>query len=119
MGTYTEFYIMPVKSAKLDAYRRFAEESGKAWRKHGALSVAEFIADDAKPGTQTSFPQSVKLEPDEVVAVAVITFPSLEDRARIKDAVMQDPVFANMTPNTVPVDGKRMFWGGFTTLISA
>lgn len=32
---------------------------------------------------------------------------------------MKDPVFANMAPDAVPVDGKRMFWGGFKPLVDA
>lgn len=118
MSGYTEFYVVPIKKHRLDDYRSFAEKTGKLWRAHGALSVAEFIADDAKAGVQTSFPQAVHLEPDEIVGVAMIEFASREDCARIKDAFVRDPVFANMDPIDVPVDGKRMFWGGFTTLLT-
>jgi PhnB protein len=117
MTTFTEFYVMPVKKARLEDYRQFAEASSKAWRAHGALCVTEYIAEDAKPGVHTSFPRSVKLEDDEVVAVATLVFRSREDCARIKAAVMKDPVFANMGPGTVPVDGKRMFWGGFKPIV--
>jgi PhnB protein len=117
MTTYTEFYVMPVKSAKLDAYRRFAEASRNVWLAHGALEVTEYVADDAKPGLHTSFPQSVQLEADESVAIAVLQFRSRDECARIKAAVMKDPVFANMTPDTVPIDGRRMFWGGFKPFV--
>ncbi len=117
MNTYSEFYVLPVKKARLDDYRRFAEASAKVWRAKGALAVTEYVAEDAKAGAHTSFPQSVKLEADEIVAVAEIVFRSREDCARIKDAVMKDPVFANMTPDTIPVDGKRMFWGGFKPIV--
>ncbi|MEQ1612061.1 MAG: DUF1428 family protein [Hyphomicrobiaceae bacterium] len=117
MNTYTDVYVMPVKAARLEDYRRFAEESRKVWLAHGALSVTEYIADDAKPGVHTSFPQSVKLEADEIVVVAVLTFRSREDGARIKAAVMKDPVFADMGPDTIPVDGKRMFFGGFKPFV--
>ena len=67
MNTYTDFYVMPVKTARLEDYRYFAAESRKVWLAHGALSVTEYIADDAKPGVYTSFPQSVKLEADDLV----------------------------------------------------
>ena len=115
--SYTEFYVLPVLSARLDDYRRFAEGTAQAWLRHGALRVTEYIASDAKTGVHTSFPQAVKLEPDEVVAVGVIVYESAEACARIKAAVMADPVFANMDPDAVPVDGKRMFWGGFESFI--
>jgi uncharacterized protein YbaA (DUF1428 family) len=118
MSTYTEVYVLPVKAARIEDYRRFAEASGKVWRQHGALAVTEYVADDAKPGVHTSFPQALKLEADELVAVATISFPSREECLRIKGAVMQDPLFADMGPDTIPVDGKRMFWAGFTTLVA-
>ena len=44
-------------------------------------------------------------------------FRSREDSVRIKDTVMKDPLFANMAPDAVPVDGKRMFWGGFKPIV--
>ena len=115
--TYTDLYVMPVKAARIEDYRRFAADSRKVWLAHGALSVTEYIADDAKPGVHTSFPQSVKLEADECVAVAVLTFASREDCARVKAAVFKDPMFANMGPDTIPVDGKRMFFGGFIPFV--
>ncbi len=118
MRTYTDFYVLPVKKAGLETYRQFAEATAKVWCKHGALEAIEFVADDAKSGVHTSFPQAVALESDEAVVVARITFASRADRDRINAAVMSDPVFAGMSPD-LPVDGKRMFWGGFTTLVEA
>ncbi len=115
-NTYVECYILPVKTARLDAYQRFAEKSGDLWLAHGALAVTEYVADDAKSGVRTSFPQSVQLEPDETVVVALITFASRADCHRIKAAVMNDPAMSALFPD-IPVDGSRMFWGGFTTLV--
>lgn len=117
MSRYIDVYVLPVKRDKIDDYRKFAEASGKIWRQHGALEVVEVIAEDVKPGTHTSFPQSVKLEADEVVVVSWIAFRSREDRDRINPLVMKDPLFAEMGPDLVPVDGKRMFWGGFKSLV--
>ncbi len=117
MNTYTDVYVMPVKAARIEDYQRFADASRKVWLAHGALSVTEYIADDAKPGVHTSFPQSVKLEPDEIVAIAVLTFRSREDCTRVKTAVFKDPLFASMGPDTIPVDGKRMFFGGFKPFV--
>ena len=77
----------------------------------GVSKVVEVIAEDVKSGVHTSFPQAVKLEPDEIVVVSWISFRSREDRDRINPLVMKDPLFANMGPDTIPVDGKRMFWG--------
>ena len=43
---------------------------------------------------------------------------SRRDRTRINAALMQDPrLKAMMDPKTMPFDPKRMFWGGFKTLV--
>ena len=59
-----------------------ARKAGKVWREHGALEYLECIADDVKPGKLTSFPQSVKLKPGEVVC----SRGSSTSRARIATA---------------------------------
>ena len=80
MGKYVDGFVMPVPKANLEAYRRIAEDAGKVWREYGALEYTECVADDVKPGEVTSFPQSVKLEPDETVVFAWIVYESREHR---------------------------------------
>src|SRR5262245_35451913 len=117
MNRYVDEYVLPLPKAKIDDYRKLAERAGKLWREHGALEYVECIADDVKPGQLTSFPQSVALKPDETVVIGHIVFESREHRDRVNDKVMKDPRFAGMDPKTMPFDAKRMFWGGFETLI--
>ena len=68
MAHYVDGFVVPVPRRNLDAYRRMAERAGKVWMEHGALQYWECIGDDVKPGKVTSFPQSVQLKDDEVVA---------------------------------------------------
>ena len=76
------------------------------------------ISDDAQPGKVTSFPQAVQLKDGEVIALAWVVYRNKEDRDRISKAVMEDPQLkASMDPSKMPFDGKRMFWGGFETII--
>ena len=90
-------------------YRKLADLSAKVWREHAALSLAEYQADDARPGVITSFPQSVKLEKDETVFVSFITYRSREHRDEVNALVMQDPRIRELDPKTMPFDGQRMF----------
>ena len=84
---YVDGYVLPVPKKKLQAYRRMARKAGKIWREHGALQVRECVADDVKPGKVTS-------------------------------KVMKDKRLASMMdPKAMPFDGKRMFWGGFKTVV--
>ena len=115
---YVDGFVVPVPVNKLAAYRRMAQRAGKVWMEHGALEYVECVADDVKPGKHTSFPQSVKLKPDETVVFSYVVYKSRAQRDRIMARVMKDPRLAEMMdPKTMPFDGKRMFWGGFKTLV--
>jgi uncharacterized protein YbaA (DUF1428 family) len=91
---YVDGFVLPVPRKKLAAYRRMAKYAGRIWMECGALQYVECVADDVKPGKWTSFPQSVKLRKGEVVVFSYI-----------------------MDPKNMPFDGKRMFWGGFRTMV--
>jgi uncharacterized protein YbaA (DUF1428 family) len=120
MANYVDGFVIPVPRKNIAAYRRIARKSGKVWREHGALDYVECVADDVKPGKHTSFPQSVKLKPDEVVVFSWIVYKSRRQRDRINAKVMKDPRLASMMdPKAMPFDGKRMFWGGFKVLVNA
>jgi len=95
-----------------------SQKAGKIWREYGALDYRECIADDVAMGKVTSFPRSVKLKPGETVAFSWIVYKSRTQRDRINAKVMADPRLKSMmNPKTLPFDGKRMFYGGFTTLV--
>ena len=118
MTRYVDGFVVPVPKKNLAAYRRMAQRAGKVWREHGALEYVECVADDVKSGKLTSFPQSVKLKPDEVVVFSWITYKSRKQRDSVNAKVMKDPRLADMmNPKNSPFDGKRMFWGGFKTLV--
>ena len=114
---YVDGYVVPVPKKKVAAYRKLAQKAGKIWREHGALAVTECVADDVKPGKLTSFPQAVKLKAGEVVIFSWIVYKSRKERDRINAKVMKDPRIAGMDPKSMPFDGKRMFWGGFKTMV--
>ncbi|HEX4939443.1 MAG TPA: DUF1428 domain-containing protein [Candidatus Kapabacteria bacterium] len=118
MTHYVDGFVLPVPKKNLDAYRKMAQLAGTVWREHGALEYVEWVAEDVKPGTLTSFPQAVKLEEGETVIFAWIRYESRARRDEINAKVMEDPRIKDaFDPNTMPFDGKRMFWGGFEKLV--
>lgn len=118
--SYVDGFVLPVPSKNLAAYRKMARLACKVWMEYGALEYRECVADDVKPGKLTSFPQSVMLKRGEVVVFAYIVYKSRKQRDSIIAKVMADPRLAKfMDPKNCPFDGKRMFWGGFKTLVSA
>lgn len=118
MLPYIDAMVIPVPRAKLDTYKRMSKEWGDAHISHGALYYSDAISDDVQPGKMTSFPQALQLKEDEVIALAWVVYKTKADRDRISKEVMEDPQFkASMEPSNMPFDGKRMFWGGFETVI--
>ena len=117
--SYVDGFVVPVPRERLADYRRLARKADKVWREYGALHYVECVADDVQPGKLTSFPQAVKLRPDEVVVFSWIVYRSRRERDRINRKFMSDPrLHKYMDPKKMPFDGKRMFWGGFKTFVS-
>lgn len=115
---YVDGFVLPVPKKNLAAYRAIARKAGKIWMEYGALEYCECVEDDVKPGKRTSFPQAVKLKPDEVVVFSWIVYKSRAQRDRINAKVMADPrMSAICPPGKMPFDGKRMFWGGFKPIV--
>lgn len=115
---YVDGFVLPVPKKNLEAYKAMARKAGKIWKEYGALEYIECVADDVKPGKLTSFPQGVKLKPDELVVFAWIVFKSRAHRDRVNKKVMADPRLANMMdPKAMPFDSKRMIYGGFKSLV--
>jgi uncharacterized protein YbaA (DUF1428 family) len=115
---YVDGFIVAVPKKNLAAYARMSKKAGKVWREYGALDYREWVADDVKPGKLTSFPQSVKLKPNETVVFSWITYKSRAQRDKINAKVMSDPRLKSvMDGKAMPFDGKRMIYGGFASLV--
>jgi uncharacterized protein YbaA (DUF1428 family) len=117
--TYIDGFVLAVPKANKDAYRKMAEEGWKVYSKHGALRHVECWGDDVPEGKLTSFTIAVQRKDDEVAVFAWIEWPSKEARDRGNAAAMEDfaRLMPEMTPETAPFDGKRMFWGGFQPIV--
>jgi uncharacterized protein YbaA (DUF1428 family) len=119
MPRYVDGFVVPVPKKNVQAYRQMAQKAGRIWREHGALEFRECIGDDVKMGKLTSFPQSVKLKPNETVMFSWIVFKSRAHRDRVNAKVMKDPRLADMMdPKAMPFDAKRMIYGGFKVLVA-
>lgn len=118
---YVDGFVLPVPKKNMKAYTAMAKLACKVWLDHGALDYRECVAENVKPGKVTSFPQSVKLKAGETVVFSWITYKSRKHRDSVMKKVMADPRLAKMMndPKSMPFDGKRMFWGGFDTFVTA
>ena len=118
MAHYVDGFVVPVPEDKLDAYLDLARAAGRLWREYGALEFRECVADDVKVGEVTSFPRSVQLEEGETMVLSWIVFESREHRNRVNAELMKDPRLEDMMkPEAMPLDGKRMIYGGFSVAV--
>lgn len=115
--SYVDGYVLAVPKKNKAGYLKLAEESAAVFKDHGALSVVENWADDVPEGKLTSLPLAVKCEDDEQVVFSWVTWPSREARDAGNKAAMDDPRMQGWDPAKMPFDGKRMIYGGFTTIV--
>jgi uncharacterized protein YbaA (DUF1428 family) len=118
MAHYVDGYVLPVPKRQLAAYRRIAQKAGKIWKEHGALEYRECAGDDLNVKWGVPFPKLFKTKPSETIVFSWIVFKSRADRDRVNTKVMKDPRLANMKPEDMPFDMKRMAVGGFKTIVS-
>ena len=115
--SYVDGFVVPVPKDRIDEYEKVAREAAEVWREHGALSVTECLADDVPHGELTSFPRAVHATDDETVVFSWIVYESREARDEVNEKVMADPRMQGDI-SEMPFDGKRMFFGGFRTLVN-
>ncbi len=124
---YVDGFVLVVPAGKLAAYRKLAEESGKIWRKHGALEYVETVGEDLNPALpaetkgMTTFAQLAGAKPGETVVFSYIVFSSRQHRDEVNAKVMNDPFMSPGQQGSpeVPFDMTRTAYGGFEVIVEA
>ncbi|MEP9349699.1 DUF1428 domain-containing protein [Xanthobacter sp. KR7-225] len=110
--SYVDGFVVPVPKEKLTVYLGFARMAGEIWKEYGALAFVECVAEDVPYGELTSFPRAVKAKEDETVVLSWIVYADRASRDAVMAKVMADErIKASMAD--MPVDGRRMIFGGF------
>jgi uncharacterized protein YbaA (DUF1428 family) len=111
---YVDGCVIPVPDAKRDAYRTMAETNARTFADCGAIRVCEAWGDDVPDGKVTDLRRAVQAQEGESVAFTFFTWP---DKAT-RDAGWAKMMEQGPPPGEMPFDGKRMFWGGFTPVVT-
>ena len=114
---YIDGFLLPIPKRNMEAYRRLARKAGKIWKEHGALEFRECVGDDLDVKMGVAFPTLIKAKRGETAVFSWIAFKSRAHRDRVNAKVMADPRIANMDPESMPFDVKRMAYGGFKVLV--
>ena len=120
MAKYVDGFVLIVPKDKAEEYRKMAEMGRDSWMKHGALSYFECSGDDLvamEMGEEKarSFPELTGAQADETVWFSFITFESKEHRDKVNAEVMKEmgEQMKDFDQAQMPVDMKRMAYGGF------
>ena len=113
---YIDGFVCAVPTANREKYREHVLFSAAVFKEHGATKVVECWGDDVPEGELTSFPMAVQKRDDETVCFSWIEWPSKEARDAGMQKVFEDE---RMRPenNPMPMDGKRIIYGGFKVLV--
>jgi uncharacterized protein YbaA (DUF1428 family) len=115
-GAYIDGFVLAVPEAKRAAYEDMARKAAAVFLDHGALRDVEAWGYDVSPGEVTDFYRAVKAEEGEAVVFSFIEWPDKQTRDDGWKKVMADERM-KYSPEETPFDGKRMFWGGFDSVL--
>ncbi|MGQ0584903.1 MAG: DUF1428 domain-containing protein [Reyranella sp.] len=114
--TYVQGFVVAVPAAKKEAYAKFAADFAPVFKEFGATRQVEAWGDDVPDGKLTDFKGAVKAKPDEIVVFSWHEYASKEAATAAYGKMMTDPRMKEMG-SSMPFDGKRMIYGGFSPMI--
>lgn len=114
--SYIDGYVLPVPRDQKALYTEIARKAAAIYKELGALELVECWADDVPHGKQTDFYRSVQASEEEEVVLSWVIWPSRKARDEGSARIMADPRMTELMKD-IPVDGKRMFWGGFEPIV--
>jgi uncharacterized protein YbaA (DUF1428 family) len=113
---YVEGFVAAVPAANKEAYRKHAADAAPVFKEYGVTRVVEAWGDDVPDGKVTDFKRAVKAKDDEVVVFSWWEYPDKTTRDAASRKMRDDPRMKAMGAS-MPFDGKRMIFGGFTPLV--
>jgi len=115
--TYFEGFVVPVPETNKEAYRKSAAEFAPIFKEFGATRHVEAWDSDVHEGKVTDFRMAVNAKPDEKVVFSWFEYPDKATRDAANQKMMSDDRMKNMSPESMPFDGKRMIMGGFKPIV--
>ena len=114
--SYIDGFVLAVPNANKQAFIDYANTFDTLFMEFGALRVIECWGDDVPDGKVTDFRRAVQATAEETVVFSWIEWPDKATRDAGMKKMMEDP---RMDPanNPMPLDGKRMIFGGFNPVV--
>ena len=111
--SYVDGLVIPVPTAKRAEFEAGARIFNAFFLECGALQAMDCWQDDVPHGKLTDFHRAVAAEPVESIVFSWVVWPSKEIRDAAHAKMRSD---SRMNSSSMPFDGRRMIFGGFTPI---
>ena len=118
--SYIDGFVLAVPTANRETFRDYATRTDSIFIEMGALRVIECWGDDVSEGKLTDFRKAVQAKEDEAVVFSWIEWPDKATRDAAMAKMMSEDFKderMDMEKNPMPLDGKRLIYGGFAPLV--
>jgi len=113
---YVAGFVIPVPADKMEAYRRWAQNSAAFFKEFGCLEIVESWEDNVPTGRLTDFRRAVAAVDGEKIVFSWQIWPSKEALDAAEEKMHQDPRME--ITGDIPFDARRMILGCFAPLFT-
>ena len=113
---YVAGLVIPVPEAKMEAYRKWAENGAAFFKEYGCLEIVECWEDYVPDGKQTDFRRAVAAKPGEKIVFSWQIWPDKASFYTAEAKMHQDERLD--TSGEPPFDAKRLILGCFEPIYS-
>ena len=117
LGALTHVYlrlVIPVPGDKLEAYKKWAENSATIFKRYGCLEIVESWEDFVPDGKTTDFRHAVAAKPGEKIVFTWQVWPDKESFEASENRMHDDGVLDDA--GEAPFDASRLILGCFSPI---
>ena len=108
---YIAGLVIPVPEENMEAYRQWAANGAKIFKKYGCVEIIESWHDFVPKGKQTDFYRAVDAKPGEKIVLTVQIWPDKKSFFAAEKKMHEDEALE--VSGEVPFDGERLVFGCF------
>ena len=112
---YVSGSVFAVPTSNKAEFTEFCKKMAAIFQEYGALRLVDTWGADVPVGNHTDFQSAVQATDDETVSFGWIEWPSKAVNDAAWPKIMEDKRMADIT---MPADGSRMIFGGFTPVVN-
>lgn len=113
---YVTALVIPVPQDKMEAYRRWAENSARIFKDYGCLEIVDCWEDFIPEGKQTDFRRAVAAKEGEKIVLSWQIWSDKKSFDAAEEEMHKDPRLDNS--GEPPFDAKRLILGCFEPIFS-